>query len=78
MSECGPSAGLDVMTWTAHRLAGEPLPPLPARPGRVFVARDEPLAPEYLVGITSAVELSRLLGISRQAAGQRLKKAGNP
>lgn len=73
MSESGPG----VMTWTAHRLAGEPLPRPPSKPGRVFVARDEPLAPEYLVGITSAVELSRLLGISRQAAGQRLKKAGD-
>jgi len=72
------SAGPGVMTWTAQRLAGDPLPPLPARPGRVFALHDEPLAPEYLVGITSAVELSRLLGISRQAAGQRLKKAGDP
>lgn len=49
--------------------------PMPADiPGRVVQARDEPLAPEFLAGVTSATELALLLSISRQGAAQRLKK----
>ena len=56
-------------------LLGEPLPELPAIPGRRIVSRDEPIAPVYLVGITSSTELGLVLGISKQLAQQRMKKA---
>ena len=60
---------------TLAGLLGEPWPALPALPGRVIVARDEPLPPEYLVGIESPTEYARLAGITRQTAWARLKKA---
>lgn len=50
--------------------------PLPADiPGRLIRAADRPLTDDELAGVDSATELGLLLGISRQAAFQRLKRA---
>lgn len=65
----------DPYTAMVATLLGEPLPALPAIPGRRITARDEPIAPEFLVGITSSTELGLVLGISRQLAHQRMQKA---
>lgn len=59
----------------AASLNGDPWPAPPDLPGRVVTARDEPLAPEYLAGISSPTELGLVLGISRQAADLRLRAA---
>lgn len=55
-------------------LAGEPLLELPPLPGRVIVAADAPLSDEELAGVESPTELALILGVSRQAAHQRLAK----
>jgi len=67
--------GLDALRLLVLQITGQPTPPLPEIPGRVHIARDEPIAPEYLAGVTSCTELGLLLGCSKQAAAQRLKKA---
>jgi len=67
--------GLDAIRLLTLQLLGQAPPPPPGQPGRVIVARDEPIAPEYLAGVTSCTELGLLLGCSKQAAAQRLKKA---
>ncbi len=59
--------------FTLALLLGDPLPPLPALPGRVHACRDAPLDPAELEGITSPTELGLLLGITKQAAAARLK-----
>lgn len=53
-------------------LRARALPPLPAIPGRVHRARDEPIAPELLEGITDPRELGLVLGIGTKAAAVRL------
>ena len=55
-------------------LLGVAPPPLPELPGRVHRAHDEPIADEHLVGITNCTELALVLGITRQAAHQRLQR----
>lgn len=67
--------GLDAIRLMTLQLTGQAPPPPAGTPGRVVRARDEPIAPRYLVGVTSCAELGLLLGCSRQAAAQRLKKA---
>lgn len=63
------------MTWQLliDQLLGRPAPALPELPGRVHTARDEPIDPKYLVGITSSAEIGLLLGVSRQTAWARLQ-----
>lgn len=56
-----------------RQLLGRPLPALPLVPGRVIRAYDEPLTAADLADVDSPAELGRLLGITRQAAFQRLK-----
>ncbi len=68
----------DRWSLTLAALRGEPWPPLPALPGRVHTCHDAPLAPEYLADITSPTELAAAVGISRQAASQRLKRRYTP
>lgn len=67
--------GLDALRVMALQLTGEAPPPPAGTPGRVIRSRDEPIAPEFLVGITSSTELVLVLGISRQLAHQRMKAA---
>lgn len=63
----------DRWTLTVHALLGcQPQPA--ALPGRVFRAADRPLTEEELQGVTSPTELGLLLGISRQAAMQRMRR----
>ncbi len=76
------SESADIWSLTVRALAGEPPPVLPAIPGRRHRADDRPLTEDELQGITSPSELGLILGISRQAALQRLRKTtttkGNP
>jgi hypothetical protein len=65
----------DRWTLTLAGLLGEPWPPLPALPGRVHRTTDAPMTDAELAGISSPTELALILGISRQAAHARLKKA---
>jgi hypothetical protein len=65
---------VDRWALTLAALLGQPMPPLPDIPGRRITAHDEPLSEADIAGIDSPSELGRLLGISRQAAGQRLAK----
>jgi hypothetical protein len=67
--------GTDCLRLMALQLLGEAPPPPVGQPGRVIRARDEPIAPEFLVGVTSCTEVGLLLGITKQAASLRLKKA---
>ena len=53
-------------------LHGRPAPALPAVPGRVIRAHDEPLPDDLLPFITTPGELALILGISRHAAKQRI------
>lgn len=55
-------------------LQGQPWPELPPLPGRLIVARDEPLPDDELAGIDNPNELAPCAGITRQAAHQRLQK----
>lgn len=55
-------------------LQGQPWPELPALPGRLIVARDEPLPDDELADIDNPSELALCAGITRQAARQRLQK----
>lgn len=64
----------DRWTLTLAGLLGQPWPMPPELPGVVHLARDEPIAAEYLIGVTDPTELSKLLGISRKAAEQRLNQ----
>jgi hypothetical protein len=59
---------------TLRTLAGEPLPALPDLPGRRIVAHDEPLSEDEVRDVVDPVQLGLLLGISRQAAAQRLAR----
>jgi hypothetical protein len=55
-------------------LQGEPGPSLPALPGRRHACTDAPISEDELQGVTSPTELALLLGITRQAAMQRLRR----
>lgn len=63
---------LDRWAVTVRCLRGRALPPLPELPGRLIVARDEPIGEEFLVGVDDPAELAKLLGISKAAAIERL------
>jgi len=55
-------------------LQGKPWPALPALPGRRHACTDRPISEDELQGVTSPTELALLLGITRQAAVQRLRR----
>ncbi len=55
-------------------LQGEPGPALPTLPGRRHACTDAPISEVELQGVTSPTELALLLGITRQAAMQRLRR----
>lgn len=55
-------------------LQGKPWPALPPLPGRRHACTDAPISEDELQGVTSPTELALLLGITRQAAVQRLKR----
>lgn len=52
------------------------MPPAPPLPGWRHVIADAPLTDDEVADVTSPTELALLLGISRQAAHQRLKRRG--
>lgn len=60
--------------WTVAALLGEPLPPLPDLPGRRIACQDAPPTPEDIDAIEHPAELALVLGITRQAAHQRLTR----
>jgi len=60
--------------WTLAALLGSPWPPPRKLPGRVHRIEDDPPTAEELAAITSCAELAALLGISRQAAHQRINR----
>lgn len=59
---------------TVQALLGIAWPALPDLPGRRIECRDEPLSADELADITSPSELALIVGISRQAAFQRLQQ----
>ncbi|MFT3820468.1 MAG: hypothetical protein QM750_23125 [Rubrivivax sp.] len=62
---------VDVMSWTAARLAGAPLPPLVDLPGRVIECRDDIPEDEAARAESIAEQIDRLqqqLGLSRTMA----------
>lgn len=64
----------DRFTLIAAALLGHAWPALPELPGRVHVCFDRPLTTDEMVGINTTTELALVLGISRQAAWQRLQR----
>ncbi len=58
---------------TLAALRGDLWPALPELPGQVHRCHDAPLAEADLADITRPSELALVLGISRQAASQRLR-----
>lgn len=64
---------------TLALLIGEQLPALPVLPGRqIKAAESPPLSEEELAGISCPVELSLVLGISRQAAHDLIAQRAAP